>query len=68
MRRPRGSAYRGLVGRTARRRCPHSDLTGIYGDEIIAAAWYRLFCRGCRRFIDGPVSLAQSRERERGLA
>jgi hypothetical protein len=58
------SVYRGLFGRHARRRCPHSDLQGIYGDEIANVGFYRLFCRACRRFIDGPVSLAQSRESE----
>jgi hypothetical protein len=62
-RRPR-SVYHGLFGRTARRRCPHSDLQGVYGDEVRAAGWYRLWCRACHRFVDGPVSLAQSRERE----
>jgi hypothetical protein len=62
-RRPR-SAYHGLLGRRARRRCPHSDLQGIYGDEVVAVGWWRLWCRGCRRFVDGPVSLARSREGE----
>jgi hypothetical protein len=58
------SVYQGWFGRRARKRCPHSDLQGIYGDEILTANFYRLWCRACRRFIDGPVSLAQSRERE----
>ena len=46
-----------------RRRCPHSNLRGIYGDEINARR-SRLECRDCRRFIDGPVSLAESRRGE----
>jgi hypothetical protein len=61
---PSPSVYRGFFGRTARRRCPHSDLQGIYGDEIALHGFWRLFCRACRRFIDGPVTLAQSREHE----
>lgn len=47
-----------------RRYCPHSDLSGIYGDEINAVGGWRLQCRDCGRYIDGPVALAKSREGE----
>lgn len=53
--------YRGLFGRMARRRCPHEHLTPIYGDTINKVGGWRLFCRDCRRYLDGPVSLAASR-------
>ena len=45
-------------------RCPHSRLNPIYGDAINHNGGYRLWCRDCRRHIDGPVSLAYSRARE----
>lgn len=48
-----------------RRRCPHSNLEGIYGDEINATGGLRLYCWDCHRFLDGPVSLAASRKGER---
>lgn len=38
-------------------RCPHVIIYGIYGDEINIVK-SRLFCPDCRRFLDGPVSLA----------
>lgn len=44
--------------------CPHSNLYGIYGDEIIAAGYKRLLCLDCNRFIDGPVMLAVLRRGE----
>lgn len=50
--------YRGLFGRHARRRCPHASLAGIYGDEINHVGGWRLLCRDCWRYLDGPVSLA----------
>lgn len=53
--------YRGLFGRNARRRCPHSQLMGVYGDEITYVGWWRIWCRGCGRYLDGPVSLVASR-------
>jgi hypothetical protein len=39
-------------------RCPHVNIRGIYGDEIIARGWYRLECMDCGRLLDGPISLA----------
>lgn len=56
--------YQGLSGRHARRRCPHSNLTGIYGDAINFFGGWRLYCEDCERHIDGPVSLAASRKQE----
>ena len=58
--------YRGLFGRQARRRCPHSDLQAIYGDAIIHLTLdgFRLYCWQCRQMIDGPVSLADNRRKE----
>lgn len=48
-----------------RRHCPHSNLRGIYGDEINHTAGFRrLQCRDCGRLIDGPVHLARLREDE----
>lgn len=51
------------LSRRARRRCPHSNLRGIYGDEINARN-SRLACLDCGRLLDGPVSLAESRRGE----
>ena len=48
-----------------RRVCPHSDLRGIYGDEINHRGGYRLECRDCGRLLDGPVMLAKIRADER---
>lgn len=50
--------------RRLRRHCPHSDLIGIYGDLVNAVGGWRLRCRDCGRYLDGPVSLAKSREGE----
>ena len=47
-----------------RSRCPHSNLTGIYGDAINHCGGYRLRCDDCGRFIDGPVALAELRRSE----
>jgi hypothetical protein len=49
--------------RTIRRRrhCPHMRLDPIYGDEINHVGGWRLQCRACRRFFDGPVDLAAIR-------
>ena len=45
-------------------RCPHSDLRPIYGDQINHVGGYRLKCRRCSRFLDGPVELAKARAGE----
>lgn len=45
-------------------RCPHSNLTGIYGDMVNQVGGWRLRCRDCGRYLDGPVSLAESRKPE----
>lgn len=54
-----------LRGR-ARRRCPHSRLRGIYGDEVIfnTPSFARLQCLDCGAYLDGPVSLVESRRGE----
>lgn len=44
-----------------RKRCPHDNLEGIYGDQINRCGGYRLRCLDCGRLIDGPVSLAKDR-------
>lgn len=45
--------------------CPHSNLRGIYGDEINHTPGYRrLQCNDCGRFLDGPVHLAALRQEE----
>ena len=41
--------------------CPHEHVEGIYGDEINRVGGYRLQCRDCRAFLDGPVSIAWER-------
>lgn len=42
---------------TRRSHCPHSNLLGIYGDEINRVGGYRLQCASCGKYLDGPVSL-----------
>lgn len=42
-------------------RCPHTNLRGIYGDEINRTPkGRRLRCEDCGRLLDGPVSLSES--------
>jgi hypothetical protein len=36
----------------------------IYGDEVNAVGGWRLFCRACARFLDGPARLARLRSME----
>lgn len=48
----------------SRKRCPHSNLTGIYGDRINHVGGWRLWCGDCGRYLDGSVMLAKSRESE----
>lgn len=40
--------------------CPHTRIRGIYGDEIIfgTPCFARLQCVDCRKYLEGPVSLA----------
>lgn len=45
-------------------RCPHSRLQGIYGDMVNQVGGWRLRCLDCKRLLDGPVSLAESRRNE----
>lgn len=45
-------------------RCPHSNVQGIYGDEINHSHGRRLFCMDCGRLLDGPVLIARLRHRE----
>lgn len=53
-----------LWGRHALRRCPHSRLEGIYGDEINRVGGWRLRCVDCKRYLDGPVDLEFNRHNE----
>lgn len=54
--------------RRDRNRCPHSNLRGIYGDEINRTPRFsRLQCRDCGRLLDGPVMLAVVRAGEEEL-
>jgi hypothetical protein len=49
-------------------RCPHSNLRGVYGDEINQTpGGRRLQCRDCQVFLDGPVALARIRDSEREM-
>lgn len=43
-----------------RNACPHMDIRGIYGDEIIFATpnFNRLQCNDCGHYLEGPVTLA----------
>lgn len=52
-----------LKKRRDRKRCPHSHLRPIYGDEILAAK-ARLCCLDCNSLLDGSVFLAELRESE----
>ena len=46
-------------------RCPHANIRGVYGDEIIFAAnWRRLCCIDCGRYLDGDLELANVNYRE----
>lgn len=56
--------YWGFFGRQARRRCPHSELSPIYGDDINRVGGWRLRCNGCARYLDGNVRLVFDRETE----
>lgn len=51
-----------------RSRCPHVNVRGIYGDEIIFATpnWNRIQCLDCGKFLDGPVSIAVARQSQVG--
>lgn len=45
-----------------KRRCPHVDVRGIYGDEVNRVGGFRLYCVDCGRLLDGPVSIAVDRQ------
>ena len=49
------------------RHCAHSSLAPIYGDAINHCGGWRLQCRDCGRFVDGPVQLAEFRSHEREI-
>jgi len=49
-------------------RCPHSNLEGIYGDQVNNSGGYRLWCKDCGRLLDGPVELANKRWSEHASA
>lgn len=40
------------------RHCSHTEIRGIYGDEIHACHGYRLQCLDCKSFLEGPAALA----------
>lgn len=47
-------------------RCPHANVRGLYGDEVLAAPGFRrLLCLDCDTHLDGPVSIARKRGRQR---
>jgi len=48
--------------RKQRKRCPHVDVIGIYGDAINRCGGYRNFCRDCGRYLDGQVSISVDRQ------
>lgn len=46
-----------------RNRCPHANIRGVYGDEIIfVAGWRRLQCVDCGRYLDGGLELANTQD------
>lgn len=54
-----------LSERRRRKDCPHSWLMGAYGDAANHTPHnYRLFCRDCGRYLDGPVKLVEMRRAE----
>lgn len=53
------------MGIFQRLRCPHSNLVGIYGDDINVHGGRRLACLDCGSTLDGPVILAKMREIEK---
>ncbi|EOM78049.1 hypothetical protein DW322_11195 [Rhodococcus rhodnii] len=56
---------RWLRERSRRRHCPHLRVRGIYGDEINhTPGGRRLECWDCGRLLDGPVRIAEVRQRE----
>lgn len=48
-----------------RRRCAHRNLNGIYGDEVNRVGGWRLQCRDCLKYLDGPVNWAEFGEGEK---
>lgn len=42
-------------------RCPHENLSGIYGDSINHCGGYRIRCQDCKELLDGPVSIVHAR-------
>ena len=56
--------YTKWFGPHARSRCPHSDLEGIYGDEINRVGGFRLYCWDCHKYLGGPVRIAEMRKGE----
>lgn len=53
----------------ARRRCPHSRLRGIYGDEVnLTPGGCRLECLDCGALLRGSVMLALLRAGETELS
>lgn len=61
-----GAMMNWLKKRQARRRCPHSHLRPIYGDEILMAK-SRLCCVDCNTLLDGSVHIAELRKNETEL-
>lgn len=45
-------------------RCPHSNVWGIFGDQINMTGGYRLRCFDCGLYLDGPVQIAELRNDE----
>lgn len=38
--------------------CPHKNLRGVYGDEIIFVAnWRRIACVDCHRYLNLPLKV-----------
>lgn len=50
------------MSRSQRRHCPHEQVRGIYGDKINQVGGYRLQCRDCGTYLEGPVAIAEGRK------
>lgn len=45
-----------------KRHCPHVDVMGVYGVRVgRTRGRRRMWCRRCRRLLDGPVELSEDR-------
>lgn len=55
---------RWLATRRHRKTCPHSNVHGVYGDDINRLGGARLWCGDCGSALAGPVEIANLRADE----